>query len=56
MPRLAENINNNVTIAEKIMLKYLGNLEHQMAKMLMDLVRKGDEIGIEISRYLYSLH
>ena len=29
---ISENINNNVTIAEKIILKYLGSLEGQMAK------------------------
>ncbi len=52
--RISENINNNISIAEKIMLKYLGSLEHQMAKTLMDLVRKGDEISIEITPEYFS--
>ena len=51
---ISENINNNVTIAEKIILKYLGSLEGQMAKKLMELVRKGDEISIEITPDYFS--
>jgi hypothetical protein len=35
-------------------MKYLGCLEHQMAKTLMDLVRKGDEISIEITPDYFS--
>jgi PPOX class probable F420-dependent enzyme len=51
---ISENINNNATIAEKIILKYLGSLEGQMAKKLMELVRKGDEISIEITPDYFS--
>lgn len=52
--RISENINNNISISEKIMLKYLGSLEHQMARTLMMLVRKGDEVGIEITPQYFS--
>jgi hypothetical protein len=30
------------------MMKYLGTIEHQMARTLIEQVRKGDEVGIEI--------
>ena len=52
--RINENINNNISIAEKIMLKYLGSLENQMAKTLIGLVSKGDEIAIEITPDYFS--
>ena len=51
---ISENVDSNISIAEKIMLKYLGSLEHQMAKTLMELVRKGDEISIEIAPQYFS--
>jgi hypothetical protein len=35
-------------------LRSLGTLEHQMAKTLMDLVRKGDEISIGITPDYFS--
>ena len=47
--RINENIHDNISIVEKIMLKYLGSLEHQMARTLIELVRKGDEVGIVIT-------
>ena len=34
---------------EKIMVRYLGNLEHQMAKSLMSSVRVGDSVILEVS-------
>ena len=43
-----ENIDNNISITEKIMLKYLGTIEHQMARTLIEQVRNGDEVGIKI--------
>jgi uncharacterized pyridoxamine 5'-phosphate oxidase family protein len=46
--KIIDNINSNISITEKIMLKYLGTLEHHMAKTLMEQVRKGDEVSIEI--------
>lgn len=47
---------DNISIAEKIMkyLRSLETLEHQMAKTLMDLVRKGDEISIGITPDYFS--
>lgn len=46
--RISGDISNNISITEKLMLKYLGTLENQMARTLIEQVRKGDEVGIEI--------
>jgi hypothetical protein len=38
--RMYEDINHNIPIAEKIIIKYLGSLDHSMARSLMDGVKK----------------
>lgn len=43
-----ENIEFNVPIAEKIMLKYLGTLDHPMAQALLEMQRKGQSVVLEI--------
>lgn len=43
----------NIPIAEKIMIKYTGNLENEVAKFLMDGVKNGFSILLEITpKYL----
>jgi hypothetical protein len=44
----------NLLIMEKINMKYLGTLEHPIAKMLMGNIRKGTEIAIEITPKFFS--
>jgi len=44
----------NYFIAEKIMIKYLGNLDHPMASVLLENVRKGQSVLIEISPKYFS--
>ena len=44
----------NVPITEKIMIKYLGNLEHPMAQALLGMQKKGESVIIEISPKYYS--
>jgi general stress protein 26 len=38
--KIHEDISHNIPIAEKIMIRYLGSLEHPMAKALMSSVKK----------------
>ena len=45
--KIHEDVNFNIPIAEKIIVKYLGNLEHPMAKALLDLQKKGQSVVIE---------
>jgi general stress protein 26 len=52
--KIYEDINHNIPIAEKIMIRYLGSLEHPMAKSLMNSVRRGDSVIIEVSPRYYS--
>jgi len=43
-----------VSMAEKINIKYLGTLEHPLAKMLMEFAQNGTEILLEISPKFFS--
>lgn len=43
-----------VSIAEKINIKYLGTLEHPLARMLMEFAQNGTEILLEISPRFFS--
>jgi hypothetical protein len=36
-----ENIDLNIPIAEKIMIKYLGSIEHPMAQALLNMQKEG---------------
>jgi general stress protein 26 len=46
--RISEDIDWNIPIVEKINIKYFGNIEHPLAKMIMENTRKGTQIVIEI--------
>ena len=48
------DVNFNVLIAQKIHLRYLGNLEHPMAHELTDAIKKGQSVVLEISPKYYS--
>ena len=52
--RILENIQDNVTMVDKINLKYLGTLDHPLAKRLSDSARKGDEVIVEITPRFFS--
>ena len=51
--KVSEDISANIPIAEKIMIKYTGDLENEVAKFLMDGVKNGLSVLIEITpKYL----
>ncbi|MFL6502197.1 MAG: pyridoxamine 5'-phosphate oxidase family protein [Nitrososphaera sp.] len=52
--RISEDIQKNLLIVEKINLKYLGTLEHPLAKRLMENTRNGVEVVIEIEPKFFS--
>jgi hypothetical protein len=52
--RIHENIDHNIPIAEKIMTRYLGNLEHHMARALLNAVKNGESVILEILPEYYS--
>lgn len=52
--RISEDVQKNLGIVEKINLKYLGTLDHPLAKRLMDNTRDGSEVVIEITPKFFS--
>jgi general stress protein 26 len=52
--KIHQDIDFNFHIAEKIMVKYLGSLEHPVAKTLIDMQKKGQSVILEISPKYYS--
>jgi len=47
--RIHEDINHNIRIAEKIMVRYLGSLAHPIATSVMNTVRDGGSVILEIT-------
>jgi hypothetical protein len=43
-----------LSIIKKINVKYLGTLEHPLAKMNMEIIRKGTYVTIEITPKFFS--
>lgn len=52
--RISEDVNRNVPVAEKIMIKYTGSLDNNVAKFLMDAVKSGNSVILEITPSYYS--
>jgi len=46
---ISDNIKKNISMAEKIMIKYTGNLDNDVAKFLMDGVKNGLSVLLEIT-------
>ena len=52
--RISEDIQKNLSIIEKINLKYLGTLEHPLARRLLENTRNGSQVVIEITPQFFS--
>ncbi|MBI3253424.1 MAG: pyridoxamine 5'-phosphate oxidase family protein [Nitrosopumilales archaeon] len=52
--KISENIERNTPIASKIMIKYTGSLDNQIAKFLMDGVKNGFSVILEIAPKYYA--
>jgi len=52
--RISRDIDLNIPISEKIILKYLGTLDNPLAHMIMDNSRKGIQVVIEITPKFFS--
>ncbi len=52
--KISENIEHNIPIASKIMIKYTGSLDNQIAKFLMDGVKNGFSVILEITPKYYA--
>jgi len=51
---LITDIGKSVPVSEKIVAKYLGDLKSPMAKGMIDAVRKGSEVLVEITPLYFS--
>ncbi len=52
--KVSYDVNHNVLVAQKIHMRYLGNLEHPMAHELIDAIKKGQSVVLEINPKYYS--
>jgi general stress protein 26 len=52
--KIHEDVNFNLPIIEKILLRYLGNLEDPMAQALLEMQKKGESVVLEITPKYYS--
>lgn len=52
--KIYEDVNFNISIAEKIHIRYLGTLEDPISKELLNAIRKGQSVVLEISPKYYS--
>lgn len=52
--KISENIEHNIPIASKIMIKYTVSLDNQIAKFLMDGVKNGFSVILEITPKYYA--
>jgi general stress protein 26 len=52
--KIYDDINFNGPIAEKIHIRYLGSLENPISKSLLDMMRAGQSIVLEITPKYYS--
>ncbi len=52
--KISDEINQMLPVAEKIMLKYTGSLDNEIAKFLLDGVKNGFSVILEVRPKFYS--
>ena len=52
--KVSYDVDHNVLVVQKIHTRNLGNLEHPMAHELIDAIKKGQSVVLEISPKYYS--
>jgi nitroimidazol reductase NimA-like FMN-containing flavoprotein (pyridoxamine 5'-phosphate oxidase superfamily) len=52
--RISEDVDYNLTIIRKIMMKYLGTTENSMAKAIIDSIKDRSAVLLEISPRFYA--
>jgi nitroimidazol reductase NimA-like FMN-containing flavoprotein (pyridoxamine 5'-phosphate oxidase superfamily) len=52
--RISEDVDYNLTIIKKIMMKYLGTTENSMAKAIIDSIKDRSAVLLEISPRFYA--
>jgi uncharacterized pyridoxamine 5'-phosphate oxidase family protein len=52
--KISEDIQKNLPIVDKINIKYLGTIEHPLAKMIVENTKNGVEVVIELTPKFFS--
>jgi nitroimidazol reductase NimA-like FMN-containing flavoprotein (pyridoxamine 5'-phosphate oxidase superfamily) len=52
--KIYEDVSFNTSIAEKLLMRGLGSLEHPTARWLLNEIQKGNEVVLEITPSYYS--
>jgi general stress protein 26 len=52
--RISEDVDYNLVIVERIVVKYLGSIEHPMSQTIIGSIRNNEAIIIEITPKFYS--
>jgi nitroimidazol reductase NimA-like FMN-containing flavoprotein (pyridoxamine 5'-phosphate oxidase superfamily) len=52
--KILENPNYNIPIAEKIMTKYFGSTDHLRARQILDTVKSGKSVLLEITPFYFT--
>jgi len=52
--KILEDMSSNIKIAEKIITKYMGSLENDLARWFLNEIKQGNEATLEISPKFYS--
>jgi nitroimidazol reductase NimA-like FMN-containing flavoprotein (pyridoxamine 5'-phosphate oxidase superfamily) len=54
MIKLLDDLNSNIKIAEKIITKYMGGLENDIGRFILNEIRQGNEAVLEITPKFFS--
>jgi len=52
--RVSDDSNRNVAIVESMAIKYLGDLDHPFSRQLLDQLKRGDSLVLELTPAYYS--
>ncbi len=51
---VSDDSNRNLAIVEKMVIKYLGGLDHPFSRQMLDQLKRGDSLVIELTPAFYS--
>jgi nitroimidazol reductase NimA-like FMN-containing flavoprotein (pyridoxamine 5'-phosphate oxidase superfamily) len=53
--RVSDDPDMNISIVQKVVMKYLGDLDHPFSKQMFDQLERGDSLVIELTPIYYSV-
>jgi hypothetical protein len=52
--RVSDDPSRNLSIVQKMVIKYLGDLDHPFSRQMIDQIKRGDSVVIELTPAYYS--